>query len=351
MMVLRKCGKKLPNLNQDQAMEPPSLSCNFHLDLGHHPIILGFLSALFRAAAPRSFHHYGATIIFSRLLKPFRQALWLAMSCRDSLLGLNDANRQIAGILREQYIDALLKSPKYAEPGSLNRFEFGVFSRHGQDGIIAEIFRRIGSGSKTFVEIAAGNGVENNTCYLLRQGWKGGWVECGKKELATISNQFTKELCCGDIVLEEAAVTAENIDEVIGRMNVPTDFDLFSLDIDRNTYWVWKAMEHFRPHVVVVEYNATVPPPVEWVVDYDATKFWNGSSYLGASLQSLQLLGEAKGYHLVGCELVGADAFFVRHDLCGDLFSMPFTAEHHYEPPRHFLWPARRWLHSPAFRD
>ncbi|MDZ4820288.1 MAG: hypothetical protein SGJ20_15080, partial [Planctomycetota bacterium] len=32
----RKRVKKLPDLNQDQATEPPSLSINFPLKLGHH---------------------------------------------------------------------------------------------------------------------------------------------------------------------------------------------------------------------------------------------------------------------------------------------------------------------------
>jgi hypothetical protein len=46
----------------------------------------------------------------------------------------------------------------------------------------------------------------------------------------------------------------------------------------------------------------------------------------------------ARGYSLVGCSILGTNAFFVRADLAGDpLFCSPFTSENHYEPARYFL--------------
>jgi hypothetical protein len=39
----------------------------------------------------------------------------------------------------------------------------------------------------------------------------------------------------------------------------------------------------------------------------------------------------------VGCSLGGANAFFVRQELVAEHFASPFTAAHHYEPPRYFL--------------
>ena len=48
-------------------------------------------------------------------------------------------------------------------------------------------------------------------------------------------------------------------------------------------------------------------------------------------------LGRRKGYRIVGCNISGSNAFFVREDLCADHFIEPATAEEHYEPPRHFF--------------
>jgi hypothetical protein len=55
------------------------------------------------------------------------------------------------------------------------------------------------------------------------------------------------------------------------------------------------------------------------------------------------------GYALVGCELCGTNAFFVRTDLVGEHFCAPFTAENHYEPPRY--WLARRDGHPRCIAD
>ena len=145
-------------------------------------------------------------------------------------------------------------------------------------------------------------------------------------------------------------MTAENVAALLDELEVPAECDLLSIDVDRNTYYVWRALRRRRPRVVVVEYNATFPPSDEWVVAYDAAKGWNSSSYFGASLKSYELLGRELGYMLVGCGLAGTNAFFVRSDLVTDLFEPPFTAEHHYEPPRY--WLARlRFGHRRCFAD
>ena len=46
-----------------------------------------------------------------------------------------------------------LAQPRYADPKRLLRYGFKVYSQHDEDGIIQEIFRRIGTSSRTFVEV------------------------------------------------------------------------------------------------------------------------------------------------------------------------------------------------------
>src|SRR5690242_500356 len=61
----------------------------------------------------------------------------------------------------------------------LNKFEHKIYSQHGEDGIIREIFNRIGSTSNTFFEFGAGAGSESNTIALLVDGWSGWWIDGG----------------------------------------------------------------------------------------------------------------------------------------------------------------------------
>lgn len=64
----------------------------------------------------------------------------------------------------------------------------------------------------------------------------------------------------------------------------------------------------------------------------NAELVWKGTSYFGASLKALKMLGRKLGYALVGCDFMGVNAFCVREDLCGEKFAAPYTAENHYEP-------------------
>jgi hypothetical protein len=238
---------------------------------------------------------------------------------------------------QESYLLQVLQHARYAEPGRLARHEHQVFSQNGEDGIVAAIFHRIGASTKTFLEIGAGSGLENNTTFWLMQGWRGFWVEGGARYVQKIERRLAGPLADGRLNLIRTFVSAENVAGTLRDAGVPEDIDLFSLDIDRNTYWIWAALPGLRARVVVVEYNAAYPPDCDWKVPYNPARMWDNTSYFGASLKAFELLGRTFGYCLVGCDLSGSNAFFVRQDLVGNHFTAPFTAENHYEPPRLFL--------------
>jgi hypothetical protein len=236
-----------------------------------------------------------------------------------------------------EYEERLLASERYADPRNLNRHEFQVFSQFGEDGITAEIFRRIGTANKTFLEIGIGDGLQNNTAFLLFLGWSGAWIDANEKSIAACNARFADLIAAKRLSLRQAFVSEENVVGLVDELGVPRELDFFSLDIDRNTYYVWQALERLRPRVAVIEYNPAIPAQIDWKVDYDARLAWNKTIYYGASLKALEILGKRLGYSLVGCSIAGVNAFFVRDDLVGDLFETPFTAEKHFEPFRPFL--------------
>lgn len=237
----------------------------------------------------------------------------------------------------EQMTRAILSLPRYRDPKRLAPFEAKIYSQGGEDGILHEVFRRIGTTNRFFVEFGSGDGQQNNTVFLLRSGWSGVWIDGDPAAIASAKKNFAADISAGRLNVVEAFITAENIEELFSRAKVPAEFDLLSTDLDRNDYWVWRKIEHYRPRALVIEYNAMFPPGVEWVVKYDANAWWDNTSHFGASLTSLELLGRQKGYRLVGCNLGGINAFFVRDDLARDRFSQPYTAANHYEPIRYEL--------------
>ena len=204
------------------------------------------------------------------------------------------------------------------EPRSLRNFERKVFSQHGEDGIIDEIFRRIGEGQRFAVEFGIEDGTECNTRYLFEQrGWSGVLLD-GSSDYAASARKLLEGR---PVRVLDRFITTENIVSLFEEGGVPPEPDLLSIDVDGNDYWLWQAASKaYRPRVVVIEYNGRWVPPKEWIMPYDPVHRWDGSVYFGASLASFEKLGRELGYRLVGCDSSGGNAFFVREDLVGDHF-------------------------------
>jgi hypothetical protein len=245
--------------------------------------------------------------------------------------------RHLAHMRAQHAWDEEIKKPRHADPKRLVRYGYKVYSQNDEDGIIAEIFRRIGTTSRTFVEFGVETGIECNTAKLLVEGWHGLWIEANPMSAATIRDNFAAFIEDGRLRFSEGRVTAENINGLIAQSGVAGEIDILSIDIDYNDYWVWKAIEVINPRLVVIEYNATLRPPMSLVVPYRPDAEWDGSNFQGASLEALVKLGSEKNYRIVGCSIAGTNAFFVRADLTADRFLEPATAQEHYEPARHYF--------------
>jgi hypothetical protein len=220
---------------------------------------------------------------------------------------------------------------KLDDPLHLDRFGYKVYSQNDEDGIINEIFKRIGTTNKVFVEFGVQDGLESNCHFLLFNGWKGLWIDGDEKCFANLQKYFEKPLASKQLSAVNGFITKDNINKLIGEDGKITgEIDLLSIDIDGNDYWIWKAINCIQPRVVVIEYNAKFPPPCEWVMEYDVGHAWDGSDKHGASLKSLELLGKNLGYRLVGTNTNGVNAFFVKKELTRDLFAAPATAENLY---------------------
>ncbi len=236
-----------------------------------------------------------------------------------------------------QEIDRLRQSERYQDPKNLIPFGDKVYSQSDEDGLIREIFNRIGTTNKTFVEFGIGNGLENNTLALLFEDWRGLWIDASSKSIQKIRKEFFQIIQRKQLHVVQSFITRENIDALISSHIQETEIDLLSVDIDGNDYYILDAITCVSPRVIVVEYNAKFTPPILYCMNYNETHSWKKDDCFGVSLKFLDVNLGQKGYCLVGCNLSGANAFFVRSDLVGEQFLAPYTAEQHYEPPRYYL--------------
>ncbi len=242
------------------------------------------------------------------------------------------ARREIGDILAP-----LRKDPKRLEP-----FGYKVYSQSDEDGILHEIFRRLGVERGSFVEIGVENGLECNSLYLIHKGWRGIWLEGDMARRAAIEERFASILG-RRLRVGFTWVACENINPVFRGLSVAEDLDFLSIDVDGNDIWLLEALE-LRPKVICIEYNAKFPPGLSKRAVYDPGRRWQGTDYMGASLTALCEAASAKGYRLVATNIVGSNAFFVRDDLARDLFPDDASPENLQHPARYWLW-SDHYLH------
>ena len=251
--------------------------------------------------------------------------------------GINRDMFFVRQLLLNNYVDTLKSNVRYQDDKCLIKYSQKIYSQNEEDGIIQEIFNRIGTTNKTFVEFGIGDGLENNTLALLLSDWNGLWIEGSSKSINNIKDNFKSVINSGRLRAVEAFITKENINELISSNITVQEIDLLSVDIDGNDIHIFNEISVINARVVVIEYNAKFPPPIMFGVDYNPTHCWQGDDYVGSSLKYIEQSLNAKGYKLVGCDLSGSNAFFVRDDLVDNKFLAPYSAEKHYQPAKYYL--------------
>lgn len=167
------------------------------------------------------------------------------------------------------------------------KYRSNLYSQNGEDGIIAEILRRLESNSdeteilpKMCCEFGGGDGNrDSNTAKLIHEGWTGIFME-QDDELSRHSKKYwggrenVVNICMG--------VTPANVNFV-----VRDPVTVLSIDIDGNDYHVWKALTA-SPTIVVIEINSSLHPLQDHV-----------SLGKGSNFSAMLKLGVLKGYFLI----------------------------------------------------
>jgi len=194
-------------------------------------------------------------------------------------------------------------------PEDLTASELAVYSQNGEDGVLAALLRCLGSGTRFFVEFGVGSGEQAN-CVLLADHlhWRGVFIERDEHLFRQLERKYRRHR---RVQTYREAVSPGNVEAVFSQAGVPARFDVLSIDIDGNDYWVWEALARFRPRITIIEYNGGLMPERRLAMPRDDSHIWDATDYFGASLGAYVKLAAGKGYELVHLEANGVNAFFV----------------------------------------
>jgi len=195
----------------------------------------------------------------------------------------------------------------------LNGHRTDVFSQFGEDGLIGHALRTIGDAGAALtswsVEFGAWDAVQfSNTRNLIdNHGFTGVFIEADAERY----RQLIEGNRGNDRILPVHAMVGftsdDSLDTILAKTDCPERFDVLSIDIDGNDYHAWAAVERYRPRLVVIEFNPTIPDSIEFVQQADPRVMQ------GASLAAINALAKRKGYELIATTSI--NALFVEREL------------------------------------
>ena len=114
------------------------------------------------------------------------------------------------------------------------------------------------------------------------------------------------------ICVRQQFLTLENLPSVA---NHHSELGVLSIDVDGNDYWFLEALLAAKPHVICVEYNASLglaPLTVPYDPGFERHAKHSSGWYHGASITALTRLCNRHDFKLVAIAAGGANAFFVQ---------------------------------------
>lgn len=190
---------------------------------------------------------------------------------------------------------------------ALINFKKNLTSYDGEDGIIDEIFKRIGTKNKWCMEFGARDGIlASNTRNLILQDWFAILIEPNKFEYSNLKNNYklNNKVFTENIFVDYKG--SNTVDKLLQKYSAPIDIDFINIDIDSYDYQILDSITKYKPRVICIEYNSSIELDSEFIQP-------EGLPPTGSSLLSIRKLGEAKGYILVYAH--ENNAFLIRQDV------------------------------------
>jgi hypothetical protein len=165
--------------------------------------------------------------------------------------------------------------------------KFQNYSQNGEDGIIQHILSEIGK-DNFIVELGCLDGYKlSNSRNLIEKGFKSILIDTDNVET---DNQEVKK----------HQLIKENVNAILKTYQCPDTFDVLSIDLDGNDFWILdEILTQFSPRLIVSEFNACLPKNLSITIKYDPDFVWKKDSYFGFSFAAGKKLAAKHGYTVV----------------------------------------------------
>jgi hypothetical protein len=200
----------------------------------------------------------------------------------------------------------------YIKKCELSKFKKNVFSEYGEDGIIEEVFNRLKKSKvdldKKCCEFGAWNGIRASNTYnlIINQNYEAILIEGDKKKFKELCNNITNEKIIK--INKFVEFSGKNkLDNILKKNNFFKNFDFLSIDVDGNDYHIFKGLEHYKPKLICIEFNPSIPNEVNFTQEKNVT------INQGCSALALIELAKKKLYSPIAA--TDTNLFFIKNSL------------------------------------
>ncbi len=140
-------------------------------------------------------------------------------------------------------------------PPEITKALKNVYSQFGEDGILQELFSRIGTTNKQCFEVGAADGKWfSNSRRLIDGGWKACLIEADESNWPEL---MKLDGVNGSTVVQGKAEPTgpASLDSILDQCEFSSRPDLGVIDVDGQDYYLWNGMVTHLPRVMVVEYD------------------------------------------------------------------------------------------------
>src|SRR5258706_10047275 len=148
-----------------------------------------------------------------------------------------------------------------------NTWLLDLATRQGMAAALDKMLSMLPVRDQWCVEFGAWDGLlaSNTRELIVGQGYSAVLIEADRSKFRELQENYADRRDVTTVNAFVGFTERDGLDAILARTDIPRDFDFLSIDIDGNDYHVWLAVTQYRPKVVCIEFNTTIPPEVSFV--------------------------------------------------------------------------------------
>ena len=238
----------------------------------------------------------------------------------NKIIQISDPNKNMIELIA---IGSMLSNQQFSmNSTNINDYEFKIFSQFGDDGIIQYLIKNILIENEIFIEFGVENYMESNTRFLMmNNNWSGFVMDGSENSMNYLKDQswYWRYSLTNKAVF----IDKNNINELLANTGF-SNIGLLHIDLDGNDYHILSEIDlsKLNPSIIILEYNSVFgkdrPITIPYEEEFDRTNAHFSNLFWGASLPAISYLASKKGYALIGSNLAGVNAYFLKNSLLND---------------------------------